>query len=93
MLTPTCGGLAADVTVRFVLNRAGIRQLLRSAEMQAELKRRAERIATAAGPGHEVQVVQGRNRARATVRTTTTEAVIAQEQHQNLTHAIGAGRG
>lgn len=81
------------MTLRFKLNRAGVRQLLRSPAMQAEVKRRAQRIATAAGPGHEVQVVQGRNRARATVRTVTDEAKIAQQAHQNLTNSIGAGRG
>lgn len=81
------------MTVRFVLNRKGVRELLRGAEMQADLRRRAQRIAQAAGPGHEVQVVRGRNRARATIRTATDEAKLAQQQTGNLTNAIGAGRG
>jgi len=79
------------MTVKFVLNRAGVRELLRGAQMQAEVTRRAEHIAAAAGPGHEVVSSVGRNRARAEVRTTTIEAKIAEAAHQNLTRAIRAG--
>lgn len=79
------------MSLKFVLNHAGVRELLRSKMVLADMKRRAERIAAVAGPGHEVETFVGRNRARATVRTVTDEAKIAQEAHQNLTHAIRAG--
>ncbi len=78
--------------IRFQLNRAAVGQLLKSNEVQADLKRRADRIAAAAGPGHEVEERVGRNRARATVRTTTVEAMIQQAAHQTLSRAIEAGR-
>lgn len=80
------------MTTRFVLNRSAVRQLLRSQPVQAELKRRAEKIAAAAGPDHEVEVFVGKNRARATVRTTTIQAAIEQSAHENLSRAIEAGK-
>lgn len=80
------------MTVKFQLNRPAVGQLLKSQAMQAELHRRAVRIAAAAGDGHEVEDFVGKNRARSTVRTTTVEAQIAQSAHQNLTRAIEAGR-
>lgn len=71
---------------------AGVRALLRSREIMADLKRRGQRIDAAAGPGHEVESFQGRNRNRVTVRTTTDKAAIAEQVHKNLTKAISAGR-
>lgn len=78
--------------VRIVLNRRGVRELLRSREIQADLERRAQRIAAAAGPGHEVTVEQGRNRARAAVRTDTIDAMISEATDHTLTRALDAGR-
>lgn len=78
--------------IRFQLNRAAVRQLLKSEGVQAELHRRALRIAAAAGEGHEVESFVGKNRARETVRTTTVPAAIAESAHQNLTRAIEAGK-
>lgn len=80
------------MTVRIKLNSPGVRELLRSPEVTADLKRRGQRIAAAAGPGHEVETFQGRNRARVTVRTTTDEAALAEQNHKRLTNALGAGR-
>jgi hypothetical protein len=80
------------MTIPVKLNRGGMRDLLRSAEVMADLKKRGERIAAAAGPGHEVEAFTGRNRDRVTVRTTTNEAAVAEEAHKNLTNAIGAGK-
>lgn len=80
------------MTVRIKINRAGVGELLKSPEMQADLRRRADRIAAAAGPGHEADSHVGRTRARSTVRTTTVEAMIQQAAHQTLSRAIEAGR-
>lgn len=77
---------------RFVLNRKGVRELLRSNGMMAAVEKPARKIANAAGPGHEVETFRGRNRVRATVRTTTSDAAIAEQAHKNLTNAIKAGR-
>lgn len=78
--------------VRVVLNRKGIRDLLRSDEIKAELERRAHAIAAAAGPGHTVDSQIGPHRARAAVVTDTVDAMLAESHHRNLTRAIDAGR-
>lgn len=78
--------------IRIELNSKAIRDLLRSPEVQAELLRRAQNIAAAAGPGMEASVVPGRNRARASVITATAEARRAQATDRVLTRALDAGR-
>lgn len=78
------------VTVR--LHRARVRELLKSAEVLADLIRRADAIAAVAGEGCEVDSAVGRVRARASVRTATPEAVRAEARDKTLTRAIGAGR-
>jgi hypothetical protein len=78
--------------VRVVLNRRNIRALLKSEAVRADLERRAENIAAAAGPGHIVDSQIGRNRARAAVITATAEAMRAEATDRNLTRAIDAGR-
>lgn len=80
------------MATRIKLNSAGVRELLKSPGVQADLKRRAERIKNAAGPGHEVEMFVGRNRARASVRTATIDAMVAERAHQTLTRAIPAGK-
>lgn len=80
------------MSVRIKLNRKGIRELLRSPEVLTDLRNRADRIAAAAGPGHAVDAGVGRNRARASVRTDTREAMEAEAQFRNLTRALDAGR-
>jgi hypothetical protein len=77
---------------RIVLNKAGIRDLLRSPEMVAVVGERAERIAAAAGDGHIVETEVGPNRARASVRTGTFEAIVSESKNQTLTRAIDAAR-
>lgn len=79
--------------VKIVLNRRGVRELLRSPEIQRDLERRAQRIAATAGPGHEVDADVGPNRARASVRTDTFEAMHDEATTRNLTRALDAGRG
>lgn len=77
---------------KLVLNKEGVRQLLRSDEMVADLRRRARNIANAAGPGHRIDVGKGRYRARAAVITDTLEARLAEAHRRSLTSAIDAGR-
>jgi hypothetical protein len=79
-------------TVRFVMRRNAPREIRRSREVLRELERRARNIADAAGPGHEVDSEVNANRARASVRTTTIDAMIAEATSRNLTRAIDAGR-
>lgn len=80
------------MAVRIVLNRKGVRDLLRSNEVRRDLERRAQRIATTAGPGYEVDVTVGRNRVRASVRTDTFDAMHSEATDRTLTRALDAGR-
>lgn len=82
------------MAIRVDIYRKGVRELLRSQEIVDKvLLPKGRRIDAAAGPGHEVQVWIGRNRARVTVRTATTEARLAEAKNRNLTRAIEAARG
>lgn len=79
------------------LNRKGVRDLLRSSEVQDDLGARAEAIEAAANaasePGaFEWDVEVGANRARASVRTASLEGMIAEAKDRALTRAIDAGR-
>ena len=77
---------------RIVLNSRGVRQLLRSPEVLADLKRRADQIALAAGPGMEASAMVGQNRARASVVTATHSARRAEATGRALTRSLDAGR-
>ncbi len=79
--------------MRIELNSDAIDALLKSDEVQAELERRARLIADVAGPGMEAEVTVGATRARATVRTGTPEAMLAEARERRLTYALDAGRG
>jgi hypothetical protein len=81
-------------SVRIEINSAGIRELLKSPEVQNELGARADRIAAAAGgePDYEVEVIVGATRARASVRTTSFEAIRAEAKDRTLLSALDAGR-
>lgn len=78
--------------VRIELNRAGVRTLLRSPELQADLSARAHRIANAAGPGFEVETSTSATRTHAVVRTATFAARHAEATSRALTRALDAGR-
>lgn len=78
--------------VRVKLNREGVRALLQSSEVQNDLARRARAIAAAAGPGHDVNVGKGAQRARAEVVTETFEAMAKEARDRNLTRSVDAGR-
>lgn len=79
-------------SVRIELNDAGIKALLRSAEVGDEIKRRADNIARAAGPGMHSETYQGRDRVRARVWTGTYAARKAEAEDRALTRALDAGR-
>lgn len=83
----------ANTRVRIVLNRAGVRQLLKGSEIQGDLKGRADRIAAAAGEGFVSDIGVGGSRARAEVVTDTFEAMRAEATDRALSRAIDAGRG
>jgi hypothetical protein len=60
--------------------------------IKGDLKKRADRIAAAAGDGMESSVVIGRTRARASVITASYAARRAEARNAALTRAIDAGR-
>jgi hypothetical protein len=78
--------------VRFELDSNGVKALLRSEPVRAEIERRANAIAEAAGPGFEASVRVGANRVHGSVYATTVEAMLAEANEQALTRAIDAGR-
>jgi hypothetical protein len=78
--------------VRFVLNHDGVAELLRSQGVLAEVTRRAQQIANAAGPDMEVRSEITEHRARASVFTATVAAMVEESAHRTLTRAIDAGR-
>ena len=82
--------MARDVKVK--LNSSGVRELLRSPGVLADLEARAKRIAAAAGGGMVVESAVGANRARAVVITGTREAMEAEARTRALTRAVDAGR-
>lgn len=81
------------MAVKIVLNHQGMRAMLRSAGVQAELKRRADRVAARAGAGMLADSSVGKNRARASVTTATFEAQRAEATSRALTRAVDAARG
>lgn len=78
--------------VKIVLNRAAVRNLLRSEPVRKDLEKRADRIAAAAGLGFESDSRVGQNRARAEVRAATLNAKGAEARERRLTKALDAGR-
>ncbi len=78
--------------MRIKINRAGVVALLTSPEVFADLTRRGNAIAAAAGDGVEAQTTRNRDRAVVFVRTETFEARKAEATDRSLTRAIDAGR-
>ena len=79
-------------TVRIEMNSANFRAFLRSQEVLDLVMGPAEKIAAAAGEGHEASGRVGSNRARASVVTATFEARKSEALDKTLTSAISAGR-
>lgn len=81
--------MAGDVKVK--LNRVGVKALLCDPGVEADLLRRAQRIAAAAGEGMLAESGIGRTRARAWVVTATPEAMHAEATSRRLSSAVQAG--
>ena len=80
--------------VRVKLNSAGIREVLKSDEVRADILRRAEAIKAAAGGGDDYEAgaeIVG-NRVMGWVVTATPEAKQAEAEDRTLTRALDAGR-
>lgn len=79
------------------MNHAGAARLLNCAEVQADLLERAERIrdrADSMGSGrYEADVMPGRTRAHAMVKTTDHRSRASNAKHNSLLKSLDAGRG
>lgn len=80
-------------SIRVEMNTRGAIDILQSSGVMADLLDRADRVASAAGPGHEILSVTGKTRARVTVITVSHAARRAESEDRNLTRALDAARG
>lgn len=78
--------------VKFKLNRAGVRDLLRSQEALNICQDYAQQIQSRAGDGYEVTTYTGANRVNASVHAATQEAIRDNYEHNTLLKARGGGR-
>lgn len=60
--------------VEVTLNPAGVRDLLRSKEIQSIVKKHADAIQRRAGDGYETSTFVGKNRCNASVKAKTSKA-------------------
>ena len=75
--------------VKFELNRAGVRDLMRSAEAIEVCRSYAEEIRNRAGTGYDVDTYVGINRANASVFAATEEARKDNYENNTLLKARG----
>jgi hypothetical protein len=77
--------------VKFELNRAGVRELLRSEGALSVVLPYAESARNRAGDGYEVTTYVGRNRVNASVHAETYEARKDNYEHNTLLKSLGGG--
>ena len=75
---------------KFVLNRAGVAELMKSSEMQGILKDKATAIRNQCGDGYEQDIYVGKNRANAMVSAETIKAKRSNAKHNVLLKAVNA---
>lgn len=76
--------------VKVKLNRKGVRELLKSAEMLSACHEVAEEVANRAGDGYGVEdYPNGKTRVNVSVRTITADAVRDNAKNNTLLKALG----
>ncbi|HEL1545481.1 hypothetical protein HPA24_04455 [Streptococcus suis] len=75
-------------SMRFKLNRAGVRELMKSPEMQAVLTDKANGIRNRAGAGYESDIFVGKTRANAMVYADSIKAKRDNKKHNTLLKAV-----
>lgn len=75
--------------VKFELNSAGVRELLKSQQMLDICRGYAEQIRDRAGAGYEVSTYVGKNRVNASVYADTYEARLDNYENNTLLKARG----
>lgn len=73
---------------KFKLNRAGVSQLMKSAEMQSVLTNYASNIRNRCGNGYEQDIYVGSNRANAMVSAATAKAKRDNKKNNTLLKAV-----
>ena len=76
--------------VRIELNDAGIKELLKSAEIMAACREQADQIAARAGEGYEVSTYTGKTRVNASVHAVTDKAYRDNLKNNTLLKAVGS---
>lgn len=74
--------------IKFVLNRKGVGEILKSAEMQEVLSGYAAGIKSRCGEGYEQDVRVGRNRASARVSAATPQAKAENMKNNTILKAV-----
>jgi len=74
--------------MKFQLNRSGVAQLMKSAEMQAVLKEKASAIKNRCGDGYEQDVFVGKNRANAMVSAESAKAKSDNSKNNTILKAV-----
>jgi len=80
----------ADADIK--LNSAGMREMLKMPGIVADVRRRAEAVARAAGDGFEARTTPRRNRARAEAVASSFDARRRQSKSSTLLAALSAAR-
>ena len=73
---------------KFVLNRAGVRQLMQSTEMQSILKDKANNALNSLGEGYKSDTYVGKTRANAMVYADTYQAKRENLKHNTILKAV-----
>lgn len=74
---------------RFVLNRSGVKQMLKSSEIMGVCEQYASDIVGRLGAGYEVSTHTGRNRVNASVAAVTYEAKREVMENNSILKAVG----
>ncbi|WP_455936799.1 hypothetical protein [Gemella morbillorum] len=73
---------------KFILNRAGVAELMKSPEMVAFLKEKAKVIQDRAGDGYETNTFIGKNRANISIKTKSRKAIRDNNKNNTLLKAL-----
>lgn len=73
---------------KFTLNRAGVAELMKSAEMQSVLKGHASAIQNRCGSGYSQDIYVGKNRANASVYAKTAKAKRDNKKNNTILKAV-----
>lgn len=78
-------------SVKFVLNRAGVRELMKSDEMEAVCQEYADRALQQLGDGYTTSAFKGRNRVNVEIAAESIKAKRQNSKHNSILKALGGG--